>query len=157
MKEQILKILKKNYYPLGELDDDEQCAEEITSHVFEFLEWLKYHCYRHLHLWGIVDDTSSIYYGNEEIYDWWFKHISSHGGVRMLPVTSSQIKSVGYASNTLYVEFLKGGVYSYKDVPDNMFEDFMEVGSKGHFFANAIKGKFDFVKTEKIVTNGELK
>jgi hypothetical protein len=31
IESQILALLKKNYYPLGELDDDEQAAKEIDK------------------------------------------------------------------------------------------------------------------------------
>ena len=39
MEEQILKLLTANNYPLGEVDDDIQCAKEITAHVLYFLKW----------------------------------------------------------------------------------------------------------------------
>jgi hypothetical protein len=75
----------------------------------------------------------------------------------MIPVTSSQIKSVGYASNTLYIEFTKGTVYSYASVPESFFEALKKAESVGKYFGSEIKGKFGFVKTDKLVVNSELK
>jgi hypothetical protein len=44
MEEKILEILKKNCYPLGELDDDEQAAKEINKltydHYMRFMKWV---------------------------------------------------------------------------------------------------------------------
>jgi hypothetical protein len=167
MKEQITEII---YHDLmsNQLEDRVdviRVAEEIESHVFEFIEWLKLNCHTKLggfsggRLWEIDGDTSQIYYGSREIYEWWFKNIKSHGGARMLPVTSSQIKSVGYASNTLYIEFTKGVVYAYANVPESHYNAlgmFNPPHSVGKYFAENIKGKYDFAKTDRIVTNGEL-
>jgi hypothetical protein len=152
MKDQITEILRKQ--GIVSQINYETTAEEIESHVFEFMEWLKYHCYRHIHLWGITDDTSNIYYGTKELYDYWLKLNSS---IPMLPVTSSQIKSVGFKDNTLYVEFNKGDVYSYANVPDGLFVNLRFAESVGKFFASEVKGKYDYVKTDRVVTNGELK
>jgi hypothetical protein len=77
--------------------------------------------------------------------------------IPMLPVTSSQIKSIGFKDNTLYVEFNKGDVYSYKDVPDGLFVNLRFAESVGKFFASEVKGKYDYVKTDKKVVEGELK
>ena len=74
----------------------------------------------------------------------------------MTPVTSSQIKSIGYDSGTLYIEFLKGSVYTYSDVPELCFKLMLKVESPGKYFSEYIKGKYDFIKTDKIVTNGKL-
>lgn len=56
-------------------------------------------------------------------------------------VTSSQIKSVGYdpASRTLEVEFTKGAVYQYFDVPEAMYRDLIEAESIGKYFNQFIK------------------
>ena len=161
MKEQILKILKKNYYPLGELDDDEQCAEEITSHVFEFIEWLHENTddtrdYECSDRWWV--NTLGEWLPINEVYDYYFKTIDHYAkGISMIPVTSSQIKSVGYASNTLYIEFTKGGVYTYNNVPQQTFDALRSAESVGKYFASNIKGKYEYSKIDKLVTNGKLK
>lgn len=64
------------------------------------------------------------------------------------PVDSSNISSIGYDedSNTLEVEFHSGAVYQYFDVPLNVYQEIMEAGSKGQYFAQHIKGYYRFVK-----------
>jgi hypothetical protein len=37
-EEKVLEILKKNYYPLGEMDDDETCASDIATLIEPLLE-----------------------------------------------------------------------------------------------------------------------
>jgi hypothetical protein len=77
--------------------------------------------------------------------------------IPMIPVTSSQIKSVGYRDNTLFIEFTKGSVYSYANVPETFFEALKKAESVGKYFASEIKGKFEFTKTDKVVVNEEIK
>ena len=61
------------------------------------------------------------------------------------PVTSSNIKSVGHnGADTLEVEFNTGRVYQYKGVSRFLFNDFLGSPSKGRFFAQRIKGEFEF-------------
>lgn len=40
MEEKLLQILTKNFYPLGEMDDDKTCAKEIADVYDLFIEWL---------------------------------------------------------------------------------------------------------------------
>jgi hypothetical protein len=49
------------------------------------------------------------------------------------PVTSSNIKSVGYdpATKTLEVEFLSGSLYRHEDVPQHVYDEFMAADSNG--------------------------
>jgi len=78
--------------------------------------------------------------------------------ITMIPVTSSQIKSIGYDSGTLYIEFNKGTVYTYSNVPEGHYKALITPDhSVGQYFVNHIKGKYDFIKTDKIVTNNEIK
>jgi len=77
--------------------------------------------------------------------------------VPMTLITSSQIKSVGFKDNTLYIEFNKGTVYTYSDVPKLCFKLMLKVENPGKYFSEYIKGKYDFIKTDKIVTNNEIK
>jgi hypothetical protein len=60
------------------------------------------------------------------------------------PVSSSNIESVGYDadSSTLEVEFKKGGVYQYYDVPGHVYEDFISAESLGSYLHHSIKGVF---------------
>lgn len=57
-------------------------------------------------------------------------------------ITSSTIRSAGWEDGVLEVLFLGGGLYRYKDVPEQLAEEFMKSESKGKFLARYIKGKF---------------
>jgi hypothetical protein len=158
MKDQITEILRKQ--GIVSQINYETTAEEIESHVFEFMDWVKKNCtiidFKDGYLWQFIDNDWPTSCGNKELYDAWFIHIHNKG-IPMLPVTSSQIKSVGFKDNTLYVEFNTGDVYSYKDVPDGLFVNLRFAESVGKFFASEVKGKYDYVKTDKKVVERELK
>ena len=64
------------------------------------------------------------------------------------PVTSTNIKSIGYDKNTktLEVEFKNGGLYRYSGVPVNIYNNLMNSDSHGKFLAKFIKGKYSCVK-----------
>jgi KTSC domain len=62
------------------------------------------------------------------------------------PVTSSNLKSVGWANNTLEVEFQDGSIYHYANVPASkhaalMAEDTRQGGSVGKHFYSQIRAK----------------
>lgn len=65
-----------------------------------------------------------------------------------IPVSSSNIASLGYdaATQTLQVEFLSGSIYQYFDVPQTVFEDFKNAGSKGRYLATQIKGIYRYAR-----------
>jgi hypothetical protein len=63
------------------------------------------------------------------------------------PVASSSIKSIGYESEVLEVEFQSGTLYQYSSVPQGMFERFVAAPSKGRFFDQFIRDKY---RTRKI-------
>ena len=65
------------------------------------------------------------------------------------PVSSTDIASIGYCAETatLEVEFLRGGVYEYYGVPEQLFFDFLNAGSKGSFHNQYIKkGGYSYAK-----------
>jgi hypothetical protein len=64
-------------------------------------------------------------------------------------VTSTNIKSVGYhqPSEGLVIEFMKGNVYLYSNVPEDTYRNLMNSISVGQYFNIMIKNKFD---TEKL-------
>jgi hypothetical protein len=69
----------------------------------------------------------------------------------MVPVTSSNLKAVGYdaLTNTLAVQFSSGATYHYSGVDSDAHDALMKSESKGsHFFKN-IKGKFDYQRQEE--------
>lgn len=61
---------------------------------------------------------------------------------------SSNIKKIGYQNDAkvLLVTFVSGSVYMYKDVPAEVFEDFVRAQSKGKFFHANIRGKYTTTK-----------
>ena len=63
-------------------------------------------------------------------------------------VDSSNIESIGYdsESQTLEIEFLKGSIYQYFDVPQNVYEEMMVADSQGKYLAQNIKGVYRFSK-----------
>jgi len=68
--------------------------------------------------------------------------------MQMIPVTSSDIRSVGYdeSARLLRIEFNSGGVYAYFDVPSHLFSSFVEAASKGQFFHSHIKFNYRYQK-----------
>lgn len=65
------------------------------------------------------------------------------------PVSSSNLKSVGYdpETRTLEVEFLYGALYSYSGVPESVHAGLMSASSHGAYFdAHIKKGGYPFLK-----------
>ncbi len=65
-----------------------------------------------------------------------------------LPVISSNLSSVGYdpSSSILEVEFIRGGVYQYYDVPEHVHSEFISSGSLGSYLHHSIKPSYAFSK-----------
>lgn len=63
-------------------------------------------------------------------------------------VQSSNIDWIGYDedSEELYVGFLNGSIYVYYDVPENIFNGFMNAGSKGRYLWAKVRDKFGYKK-----------
>jgi len=61
---------------------------------------------------------------------------------------SSNIVRFKYNPETkvLTVEFLKGGIYNYFDVPESVFEQMKIAPSKGQFLAKSIKAKYRYAR-----------
>ena len=61
-------------------------------------------------------------------------------------VASSNIASIGYdaPSQTLEVEFLNGTIYQYYGVPENLYDQLMQAGSKGRFLNTYIKNAYGY-------------
>lgn len=62
------------------------------------------------------------------------------------PVSSSNIRSIGYENGTLEVGFNSGGVYQYYDVPQSIYAALMSASSHGSYLANHIKGVYRYRK-----------
>lgn len=61
-------------------------------------------------------------------------------------VASSNIVSIGYDTDTetLEVEFLSGTIYQYFNVPQNMYDQLNQAGSKGRFLNTYIKKAYPY-------------
>lgn len=66
--------------------------------------------------------------------------------MQMIPVSSSDIRSVGYESQTLYVRFHSGGLYAYKGVPYSEYTALLNASSHGKYFAANIKNTYPYFK-----------
>ncbi len=64
------------------------------------------------------------------------------------PVQSSNLKSVGYDSDTkiLEIEFHDGGIYQYFDVPEDIHQGLISALSKGKYHHEFIKKVYRFQK-----------
>jgi hypothetical protein len=58
-----------------------------------------------------------------------------------IQVDSSNINSIGYDPDQqrLEIEFNRGAVYEYYEVPPEKYDEFVHAPSKGSFFATEIK------------------
>lgn len=69
--------------------------------------------------------------------------------MQRIQVTSSNIKSIGYdsLSAVLEVEFIASGdVYQYFNVPEYLFQQFLNTYSHGQFFDDNIKYNYRYKK-----------
>jgi len=64
------------------------------------------------------------------------------------PVTSSNLRSVGYneTNKILEIEFHKGGIYQYLEVPKEIYEELMKAPSQGRYHYYRIKNRFRYKK-----------
>ena len=63
-------------------------------------------------------------------------------------VLSREIEWIGYerSLSMLQVEFIAGPIYQYTDVPENVYERFLNAKSYGRFFDEEIKGRYSYRK-----------
>jgi hypothetical protein len=59
--------------------------------------------------------------------------------MKLTPVKSSNIKAVGHKDGVLYVEFKGGKTFSYEDVSETKYHEFINSNSVGSFFARNIR------------------
>lgn len=70
----------------------------------------------------------------------------------MIPLTpidgSSLMDAAAHdpVTNTLAIRFKKGVVVHYNDVPAEVAAGLLSASSKGKYFAEAIRGRFEYVK-----------
>lgn len=71
-------------------------------------------------------------------------------GVEMIAVSSSNVGSIGYDENfqILYVRFLNGSLYIYKDVPSGEFQGLRNSASIGSYLHRYIKNQYPYERLE---------
>lgn len=70
--------------------------------------------------------------------------------IEMIPVSSSNVESIGYDENEqlLYVRFLSGSLYIYKNVGVLEFEGLRNAPSTGSYLHRSIKGTYPYERIE---------
>ena len=68
--------------------------------------------------------------------------------IKREPVVSTNVASVGYSRHlhALEIEFVRGAVYRFLDVPQKLYRQLLASDSKGHFIAENLRGKYDFIR-----------
>jgi KTSC domain len=61
------------------------------------------------------------------------------GEIRMCEVVSSNIAAIGYRDGVCQVDFLSGSRYRYFEVPEWVYQEFLEADSKGRYLNEAFK------------------
>jgi len=71
-------------------------------------------------------------------------------GVEMIPVSSSNVDSIGYDENNqlLYVSFLSNTMYVYKGVSISEFEGLIAAPSVGSYLHRNIKNLYPYERVE---------
>ncbi len=66
----------------------------------------------------------------------------------MTLVESSNVESIGYDSQnrTVYIQYLKGGLYIYKDVPEMEYEGLLYAPSIGSYLHRNFKNVYPYEK-----------
>lgn len=64
--------------------------------------------------------------------------------MKLRKVKSSNIESVGYENENLYIQYQSGAIYKYKNVPKVIYESLIDSDSKGRFMNSEIKNKYLF-------------
>lgn len=63
---------------------------------------------------------------------------------KFTPITSSNLAGAFHDGEDLYLEFNKGKVYRYLDVPATVFEELLAAESAGRYFHTAIRERFAY-------------
>lgn len=68
--------------------------------------------------------------------------------MKRTPVSSSNLRSVGYDSSTstLEVEFNDGSIYQYSGVPSSVYQGLMAASSHGSYLHAHIKDRYPYRK-----------
>jgi hypothetical protein len=71
--------------------------------------------------------------------------------VTTLVEESSSINKIGYdkKGSVLYVEFKTGIIYGYREISEELYEEFLESESKGKFFYSNIRKDSDYFQCKR--------
>lgn len=71
--------------------------------------------------------------------------------MRRIPVSSSNLKSIGYDADTriLEIEFQTGAVYRYFQVPESEYKGLMSAVSHGKYFHANIRNRYRYEKARR--------
>jgi len=61
-----------------------------------------------------------------------------------IPVSSSNLASVGYEEGVLEVAFKSGSVYQYSGVPESVYKALMSAPSHGKYFVAYIRNNYSY-------------
>lgn len=66
--------------------------------------------------------------------------------IKMISVESSNLDRVGYddSTNDLYVQFKSSGLYVYRNVPKEVYDELLNAESKGKYHNKNIKWKYEY-------------
>jgi KTSC domain len=70
--------------------------------------------------------------------------LEASGEIAMIEVESSNIEAIGWSAGVCQVDFLSGSRYRYFEVPEWVYQNFLEAGSKGRFLNEVFKAEYDF-------------
>lgn len=68
--------------------------------------------------------------------------------IKRQPVASSNVASIGYSRSlhALEIEFTRGAIYRFYEVPREVYRELLTAESKGHFIAERLRGKYRFTR-----------
>ena len=68
--------------------------------------------------------------------------------IKRTPVESSNVASVGYSRHlhALEIQFVRGAVYRFLNVPAGVYRELLASASTGHFIAENLRGKYEFLR-----------
>lgn len=68
--------------------------------------------------------------------------------IKREPVLSSNVARIGYSRHlrALEIEFTRGAIYRFLEVPKSVYLELKESNSKGHFIAQNLRDRYRFVR-----------
>lgn len=66
--------------------------------------------------------------------------------MQLFTVESDVIHAIGYEDelNILEIIFNNGGIYQYRGVPRQVYDELMAAESKGQYFTDNVRGEFEY-------------